>query len=117
MNYLYSAGVIIVLALTSFGSFQFGAYKCGAGMVPLNEKITQLTEDKLALGLAIATQNASLEVAQAQSVAAVAARVQAEKHANDMAAFSKSRMQKLQDTFTSATSCDAVLLEYWNLRQ
>lgn len=117
MKYLLAIGVTVLLALTSFGSFKFGTYKSAASHIVLQESVNQLTKDKSALQLSIAEQNAFIEVAKAKSESAVAAQEQAEKHAATMAEFSKSRLQKLENTFAAATSCDAVLKRYWELRQ
>lgn len=83
----------------------------------LRDQIDQLTRDKHALELAIAEQNKGAAVAEAQTLAAMAAQAAAEQHAADLAAFSQSRMQKLEKAFEAATSCDAVLQRYWELRK
>lgn len=83
----------------------------------LRDQIDQLARDKHALELAIAEQNKGVAVAEAQTRAAQAAQAAAEQHAADLAAFSRSRMDKLAAAFETATSCDAVLQRYWELRK
>lgn len=77
--------------------------------------ILRLAGEKHALELAIAEQNKGVAVAEAQTQAAEAAQAQAQKHADDLASFSKSRMDKLEQ-FMAETS-EQVLKAYWELRK
>ena len=100
---------------------QVQAWRSAAGFaderLDLHNQIAMLTDERNTLTLEIEKQNGAVAVAQAQTEASDAAKVQARRHADDMAAFSKSRMDKLQQAFTTATSCDAVLRRYWEIRQ
>lgn len=90
---------------------------CAERLQGLSDEIAVLTDEKNQLTLAIEKQNSAVEVAEAQAKAADAAKAQAERHAADLAQFSQSRMDKLQQAFASATTCDVVLKRYWELRQ
>ena len=78
---------------------------------------TVLTQDNADLRVAVEKQNSAVAVAEAQTAASDAAKAQAQKHADDMAAFSKSRMDKLAGIIKTATSCDAVLRQSWEVRK
>jgi hypothetical protein len=90
---------------------------CAKATLGLRDDIARLNGEKRSLELAIAEQNKGVAVAEAQTLAATEAKQQAERHAADLAAFSESRMKKLERVFAEATSCDAVLKRYWELRQ
>lgn len=67
---------------------------------------------------AIAEANAEVLAAKARADAAEQARTEAQKRADDLAAFSKSRMDKLERTVQDATTSVAdVLRTFWELRQ
>jgi hypothetical protein len=83
----------------------------------LADEIATLTNEKHDLELAIGKANAAIEVAKAQTVAADAAREQAERHAADLAQFSQSRLDKLANAVATAKTCDDVLKSYWGIRQ
>jgi predicted S18 family serine protease len=76
----------------------------------LNETITSQNE-------AIAKANQAVAVAKAQSDAADLARAEAERHAADLAAFSKSRVERLEAYLSTATNCTDVLSKYWEERK
>ena len=78
---------------------------------------TVLTQANADLRVAVEKQNSAVAVAEAQTAASDAAKAQAQKHADDMAVFSKSRMDKLAGIIKTATSCDAVLRQYWEVRK
>lgn len=81
----------------------------------LTRQIDQLKGEKHDLELAIAEQNKGVAVAEAQTRAAEQAQEQAQQHAADLAAFSKSRMDKLERFM--AETAEQVLKAYWELRQ
>ena len=83
----------------------------------LNGQIQQLKDDKHELELSIAKQNTAIEVAKAKTDAATEAKAAAEKHAEEMAVLSASRIRKLESILQSATSGGEVLSSYWELRQ
>lgn len=116
-----AAALAIAASLGAAGGAVVATWKADAehaGQVQeLTAQVGKLEGDKHALELAIAEQNKGVAVAQAQTQAAEQAKVQAEQHAADLAAFSKSRLDKLELTFANATSCDAVLKAYWELRK
>ncbi|QNJ57346.1 membrane protein [Pseudomonas phage Dolphis] len=87
-----------------------------AGQVQeLTSQIDQLKGEKHALELGIAEQNKGVAVAEAQTRAAEQAQAQAQQHAADLAAFSESRMKKLEGFM--ADTADQVLKAYWELRK
>lgn len=69
------------------------------------------------LELAIAEVNTKTAEAKARSDAAEQARLQAEQHAADLAAFSKGRMDRLDAVVKGAANCKQVLDGYWEQRQ
>ena len=81
----------------------------------LTARIDQLNGEKHALELAIAEQNKGVAVAEAQTRAAEQAQLQAQQHAADLAAFSKSRLDKLENFM--AKTAEEVLKAYWELRK
>lgn len=117
--------IVIGMAMAAVGGGAAGAqiatWRAKAdhaeAVLDLGNQINTLTDEKNTLMLEIERQNAAVDVAKAQTEASDAAKAQAERHASDLAVFSKSRMDKLQQAFTSATSCDAVLKKYWEIRQ
>jgi len=88
---------------------------CGQVTTQLHAQIATLTAEKAQLELAIAEQNKNVAVAQAKTESAAHAQAQAEQHAAALAAFSKSRMDKLEQ-FMAETS-EQVLKAYWELRK
>lgn len=117
----FVVAVLALCALAAGGGAAVGTWKANAGCATatkaLRDKIDTLTNEKHALELSIAEQNEAVAVAEAQTLAATDAKAKAEQHAADLATFSKSRMQKLEEAFINATSCDAVLQNYWELRK
>lgn len=118
MNIKLVAAVSLVAAGVGFtaGGWRSDA-ACLAAAERLRDRIETLVAEKHDLELAIAEANREVAVAAAETRAADAARAAAEKHAADLAAFSESRLAKLQRTFETATSCDEVLRGYWEIRK
>lgn len=118
---LLAAAVAIASAVALTGGMAVGQWRaeaaCAADKEALHQRVGDLVAEKHALELAIAEVNRAADVAAAETRAADEARRAAEKHAEDLAAFSQSRLDKLQRSFDSATSCDEVLRSYWEIRQ
>lgn len=116
------AGVVLAI-LAAWSAFIYSTGKTAGqfsaqGQVSKLHKELESEQDKSRLlAAAITAQNHQVELAKAKADAADVARQQAVKHAQDLAGFSESRMRKLEATFKSATSCDDVLQQYWELRQ
>ncbi len=117
----YVVAALALCALAAGGGATVGTWRaeaaCAEATQGLRDEIATLTDRKHALELAIAEQNKGVAVAEAQTQAALAAKDKAQQHAADLAAFSASRMAKLEKAVTEATSCEAVLKNYWELRQ
>ncbi len=77
--------------------------------------IRELEQQITELKLAIAEQNTGVAVAEAQTAAATQAREQAQKHAGDLAALSKSRFERLERVM--ADTSEQVLKAYWEMRR
>lgn len=112
---------LIIAALAAAGSYQIASLKVRADYTEeisnLNVYIDTMREDKHSLQLLLAEANKATAVAKAQTVAAEQAQAQAQKHADELAVFSKSRMDKLAALFADATSCDDLLKGYWGVRK
>lgn len=112
---------LVLCAIAAAGGATVATWKAGADHAQELEQrdatIRKLEGEKSELKLAIADQNKSVAVAEAQTLAANQAKAKAEQHAADLAVLSKSRIEKLMAAFTSATSCDDVLKSYWELRR
>lgn len=113
---LGAAALVLCLVVAAAATWRAEAAQAVV-VCDLRDQIDQLTKEKHDLELAIAEQNKGVEIAAAQAQAADAALQVAERHASDLAAFSQSRMDKLATAFETATSCDAVLKRYWELRK
>src|SRR5690606_37127140 len=92
----------LVFTLAAIVGIAFCGYKLGeirtlAAQSELHDNIARLEREKAGLQLAIAEQNAATLVAEARAQAAEQARIQAEKHAGNMALLSKQRMDKLDE--------------------
>ena len=83
----------------------------------LRDRLDQVGEQKQKLELAIAEQNQAVAVAQAKTQAAEAATAQAQLHAASVAVISQSRLARLDALVKTATTCDQVLDEYWEMRR
>lgn len=112
---------LIVAGLAAAGTYKIAYWKVSADYASeisdLNVDIDALRGDKHSLQLLLAEANKATAVAKAQTVAAEQAQAQAQKHADDLAVFSKSRMDKLAALFADATSCDDLLKGYWGIRK
>lgn len=119
---LAALAVVAALCLASalFGAL-VGGWRASAQhaseMLAMHDTNRSLSADNQALKLAIAEANRGVAVAEAQTRAADQARAQAQAHAEDLAQFSKSRLEKLEAVLKTATGCDEVLDNYWVLRQ
>lgn len=80
-------------------------------------QIDRLKDEKHQLELAIAEQNKGVAVAEAQTQAAKQAQEAAQRHADDLATFSKSRMDKIDQAMADLKDAGAVLQRYWELRK
>lgn len=113
--------VAILCALAAAGGAVVATWKaeaaCGKATDELQGQIAKLKDEKHALELAIEEVSKGAAVAQAQTQAASQAQAQAQQHAAELATFSKSRMDKLESAFRTATSCGDVLDQYWELRK
>ena len=123
-QYRIAAAIVAVLALcgaSAAGGAVVATWKATAehagALRQSADEASKLREEKHQLEAAVAEQNKAVAVAEAQTVAANAARLNAERHAADLAVFSKSRLEKLAASFSNATSCDDVLKGYWELRK
>ena len=117
-----SAAVVLTLCvLSSLAGFQVATYKeraaCADKVGELTTRIATLKDEKHQLELAIEKSNQANAVAQAQTQAAHLAQAQAQEHAAELAAFSKSRMDKLEAAMKTATGCSDVLNSYWEIRK
>ncbi len=114
-----AAVLAIAASLGAAGGAVVATWKADAahaGQVQaLTTQVDQLKGEKHALELAIAEQNKGVAVAEAQTRAAEQAQEKAQQHAADMAAFSKSRMDKLERFM--ADTAEQVLKAYWELRK
>lgn len=109
-------GAVILIA-ASAGAYQFAKYKTQAEQRPLLERITELEVENADLKLSISEQNAAVRAAEERAKAAADARATAQRHAETLASFSQSRMDKLQRAIEGMESCGEVLRQYWELRQ
>lgn len=116
--------IVVACALAfiiSLGSYRFAESKTIASQgkvhAELLERIGVIEGEKHALELAIAEQNASIEIAKAKADGADAARKVAESHAAMLAQMSQSRIKKLVDSLGSMTGCSDVLRTFWEARQ
>lgn len=116
MRHLAKAVVVFAVSMLVFWSYEYGWYKSAAEAASLHEEISKLKLEKADLEIAIIKQNTSISIAEARTDAAKEAKARAEKHAQDLGVYSKNRMDKLQATVEHATSCSAVLEQYWRLR-
>jgi flagellar biosynthesis chaperone FliJ len=105
---------LLIAALSSIGSWKASEWRCGLASA---SQITALNDRIHTLELAISEANKATEIAKAQSDAAAMVQAEAQKRANDMAVLSKSRLDRLAQTFAAATSCDDVLKNYWGMRE
>ena len=123
-----AAVALLMLAASAAGGFVVGEWRGQAATADKVElaraEATAATKDKeraeLALHdlqLKVADANKALAVAEAQTKAAEQMQEQAKQHADDLAQFSKSRLDKLAAAVASATGCGEVLGKYWELKQ
>lgn len=114
---------VALIASAAFGAgFQVSAWESASERADLIEEHARElhTANWYAADLerAIAEANAEVLAAKARADAAEQARTEAQKRADDLAAFSKSRMDKLERTVQDATTSVAdVLRTFWELRQ
>ena len=113
------AGGLLLCALSASGGAAVATWRaelaCATKVGELEGKLDILRDQKHELELAIAEQNKAVAVAEAQTRGAEQAKALAQQHADDMASFSKSRMDKLE-RFMADTS-EQVLKAYWELRK
>ncbi|MNP18164.1 hypothetical protein D3C76_1106270 [compost metagenome] len=118
---LAGAILLVVAGLSAAGGAVVATWKADADhaaeLRELGGQIDQLKDAKHQLELAIAEQNKGVAVAEAQTRAAQAAQEAAQQHATDLAAFSKSRMDKLDQALADLKDADAVLQRYWEMRK
>lgn len=115
----------ILLAIVITGAAAAGATvatwradaACAEKISEKRDEIDRLGREITDLRLGVAEANEAISVAEAQTAASAAAREQALEHARQLGIFSESRLEKLERTFSSATSCEDVLSSYWELRQ
>lgn len=116
------AVLLALLSLSAAGGAQLATWKANAAHAEaakeLTDEIRRMEWETSDLRMAIAEANAAVELMKAQTEAADQAKAQAEKHAANMAAFSKSRMDKLERTVNNTKSTtEDVLRHFWELRQ
>jgi hypothetical protein len=105
------------LAVGATGATWRADANCAESTLALTGQIITLGTEKHQLELAVAEQNKGVEVAKAQTEAAKAAQAQAEQHAADLAGFSQSRLDRLANAVTKASTCGEVLKGYWEMRK
>lgn len=121
---LIAAGValLVLLALSAAGGATVATWKANAAHAErakeLTDEIRRMERETSDLRMSIAEANAAVELMKAQTDAADQAKAQAEKHAETMASFSKSRMDKLERTINDTKSTtEDILQHFWELRQ
>ena len=122
------AVLLAIIAASVFGGQELGYWRASAGYATkveeFNKQAKQQTDQILGLSgqnatllLGIAANNKAVAVAEAKTESAEAARVQAQKHADDMAALSDSRLAKIDKALKDAKTVGEVLSRYWEIRQ
>lgn len=106
--------MVAVAIFSLWASFSVGSTlaerKCSA-------EIAALQEDKEKLVAAVAEQNEELDRLAIELDKADAVRKEALKRAQEQQQASEGRIRRLERTLAEASSCDAVLRSYWELRQ
>jgi len=112
---LVAAAIGLVVGAT--GATWRADASCAERVDELQAGVLKLEGEKHQLELAVAEQNKGVAIAEAQTRAADAAKEQAQRHADDMAQFSQSRLDKLATAVTKASTCGEVLKGYWEMRK
>lgn len=120
MLVLFAAFASVALA-SGFTGAKVATWRADAAHAAENIKhlreLADLKETMANQDAAIAKANQAVAVAKAQSDAADLARAEAERHAADLAAFSKTRVERLEAYLSTATNCTDVLSKYWEERR
>lgn len=118
---LAGAILLVVAGLSAAGGAVVATWRADASHAAQRQElagqIDQLKDEKHHLELAIAEQNKGVAVAEAQTQAAKDMQAQAQQHADDLAAFSRSRMDKLDQALADLKDAGAVLQRYWEMRK
>lgn len=122
--YRLAASIIVAVALlagAAFAGMKVGEWKAGAAFRLVEREharmVARLEEEAVVLRSKIAEQNHALEMVNAKAETAAAVQREAQKRADDLAVFSRSRMDKLERSVMEATTAGEVLRRYWELRQ
>lgn len=117
--YVLACAFLVVSAASGAAGFSVGAWRAESGhAAELRDhaaKVEALNAEITDLRASIAVQNEAVAVAVAKTEAAEKAQAQAEKHAQDLAALSASRLAKLEQAVRDATTAGEVLQRYWEL--
>jgi hypothetical protein len=105
------------IGIGAAGATWRSASVCADKTQVLTDKVIVLSTEKHQLELAVVEQNKGVAIAEAQTRAADAAKLQAQRHAEDMAQFSQSRLDRLATAVTKASTCGDVLQSYWEMRK
>lgn len=119
--YAFIALSAAALALAGFSGAKVGQWKAEAGFASertaAGEREAKLRQENTDLRLAIEKQNAAVDLLKVQTLSSEQAREQAEKHAQDLALYSKSRLDKLDKVMAELKTAGDVLAKFWELRQ
>ncbi len=117
---MVALAVAVIAAAGVFGA-QVGQWKAEAGYATERKDAGQrektLTQENTDLRLAVAAQNAAVQLLEQSGTDGDKRRQQAEAYAATLAAFSKSRLDKLDKALNRLETADEVLDEYWELRK
>lgn len=119
--YAFIALAAAALALAGFSGSKVGQWKAEAGFASERSgfalREAALTKENTDLRAAIAKQNSAVELMEARTDGIKAARDEAQKRADDLAQFSRSRLEKLDRAMEELKTAGEVLGKYWELRQ
>ena len=117
--YVLAGAFLAVAAAAGAAGFAAGSWCAESGhAAELRKhaaKVEALNGEITDLRASIAVQNEAVAVAAAKTEAAEQAKAQAEKHAQDLAALSASRLAKLEQAVRDATTAGEVLQRYWEM--
>lgn len=120
-SWIAIGATLAVIALSVFAGLKIGHWQASAEYAKTAKAdaatILSLSGQNSQLLLGIAANNKAVAVAEAKTESAEAARVQAQKHADDMASLSESRLAKIDKALKDAKTVGEVLSRYWELRQ
>jgi hypothetical protein len=119
--FAFLIAMVVAGALGAAGGAKVATWKadstCSEAKADLNEKITTLTTENVALKVAIVEANHAIELAKAQSDAIEMAQLEAERAAALTAKSSQERLDRLKSEYAKATSAGDILHSYWNERK